>query len=45
MDMGMAAANQHKVLEEGRGLHPDSYIRSGRPLVQRQKILYINGLY
>ena len=35
VDMGMAAANQHEVLEEGRSLHPDSYNRSGIPLVQR----------
>jgi len=35
MDVAMAAANQHEVLEKGRSLHPDPYIRSGPPLVQR----------
>ena len=34
MDMGMAAANQNEILQEGRGLHPDSYIRSELALVQ-----------
>jgi hypothetical protein len=35
MDVGVTAANQHKVLEEGRRLHRDPYIRSASPLVRR----------
>jgi hypothetical protein len=34
MDVGVTAANQHKVLEEGRRLHRDPYIRSGGALVR-----------
>ena len=34
MDVGVTPANQHKVLEEGRRLHRDPYIRSASPLVR-----------
>ena len=36
-NVGMAAANQHEVLEKRRSLHPDPYIRSEWPLVQIAK--------
>ena len=44
MDVGMAAANQHEVLEERRGLQWDPYIRSVGPLVWPQKISYIQRI-
>jgi hypothetical protein len=45
MDVGVTPANQHKILEEGRRLHRDPYIRSESPLVRRKKILYIRALH
>ena len=44
MDMGVAAANQHEILEERSGLHRLSYNVLEWPLVCRQIILYINIL-